>query len=204
MQTQHIDDLRGSFQSIFLKHSIPVENLVTWAEGFRLEDNAMVGDELCIILIGAHHKCFELSALVGKARHRTYHIVGFIVRNFDDGDTIGFDDLLDPRHGESDVLGRGLALCLVSRELLVAKRASFWIEAHGDTVGAKQPRLIEPSGIGIGHLLASQYILQGLGKTIDGRSNLSLAIHKRLVDEPVVCAKYQRVCIQKEQSFHNL
>ena len=204
MQTQHVDDLRGSFQSIFLEHGLPVENLVTWAEGFRLKDNAMVGDELCIILIGAHHKCFELSALVGKARHRAYHIIGFVVRHFDDGDAIGLDDLLDPRHGESDVLGRSFALRLVCRELLMAKRASFWIEAHGDTVGAEQPRLIEPSGIGIGHLLASQHILQGLGKTINSRSYLSLAIHKRLVDEPVVCAKYQRVCIQKEQSFHKL
>ena len=91
----------------------------------------MVGHELPIILVGRHHIDIETLG-GGLPGDGTNHIVGFIMRNFEDRDVISPDNLPDDRDRLADDIRRLLPLSFVLFESLVAERRPWRIEGDGD------------------------------------------------------------------------
>ena len=90
--------------------------------------------KLGIVLIGRNHAHLVALPHCGF-RHRSDDVVGFETRHFQDGNTVGLDEVLDDGYSPFDVLRRGLTLCLVFGEEFVAERMSCGVETDGQEIG---------------------------------------------------------------------
>ncbi len=96
-----------------------------------LEHEHAVGHQLSVVLVGGHH-VGDVTLLLGNVRQCAYHIVGFISRNFDSGDSVGLYDVLYIGNRQGYVLRLLVALRLVLGIGFVAECGAARVEAHRD------------------------------------------------------------------------
>ena len=113
-------------------------------------------------------------------------VVGFETIDLQDGNLHRLEDLLDPGHGKTDILGRCLTLRLVSGEGVVAEGLAM-VEGNTQIV----------------RLFLSQNLVQNIAETQDSRGVLSLGVAAGVVDQGIVRAIYQRVGIDEKEFTHN-
>jgi len=147
----------------------------------------MLRHQLPIVLVGGHHIGVYASS-AGNGGQRSYHIVGFVARYFQDGDAEGCDDFFYNRYREADVLGSFFALCLILFVGFVAESRPGRVESHAN----------------VGRLLAFEYIGQGVDKAKNGRGVHPLRVDAGILDERIIGAIDECVGIEEEEFFHIL
>ena len=95
---------------------------------------------------------------------------------------VGSQNLLDFRNGKANGFGCLLTLGLVGRVGLMPEGTPVWVKSHPD----------------VGGLLLLEHLLQGVHEAQDGRGVLPFGIDAWVLDEGIVSAIDERVCIEKE------
>ena len=180
-QAQHVDDLQGG---------LDVELRLDFLRAHHLEAARVLGavhedvlaHQLAVVLVGRHHVGGD-ALPSGFGGQCAYHVVGLVARHLEDGDAVGTDDVLYNRYGEADGFGRLLALGLVLFVGLVAEGGPGRVEGHAD----------------VGGVLLFEHFFEGIDEAQDGRSVLPLRVDSRVLDERIVGAVDERVCVEQEK-----
>ena len=141
----------------------------------------MFGYQLAVVFVRCHHINFE-TFFFGLLGNRADDIVGFIARNFQYRDIVGFYDIFDERDRLTDIFRRLLPLRLVLFVGFVAESRTFRVEAYRN----------------MGRVFTFQDIFQTVDKTEDGRSVHAFGVDTRVLDKSVVRPINQCICIYEE------
>jgi len=181
-----VDDGERRGQAVFGAHFRRSEHLPRPGSARRpLQQDAFL-DELGVVLVGRNHAHLDVVADEALG-HRSDDVVGLVALQFENGDAIGANDVLDDGHGAGDVFGLRLTLRLVVGVGLVAERGAVHVESHGDKVG----------------LLLAQQFVEGVHKAIDRRSVLMLRIDDGRRNQTIISAIDERVSVEKIEPFHS-
>ena len=110
-QSQHIDDLLGGPDIEFGFYLLDAHDFKS-AAMFGTVHKHVVRYQLAVVFIGGHHIGGDtlLSGFGGKG---TYHIIGFITGDFQDGNAVSADNVFYDRYGKADSFGSFFPLRLI-------------------------------------------------------------------------------------------
>ena len=140
--------------------------------------------QLTEVFVGRHHVGGEI-LLLGHAGQCAYDVVGLEPFHLDQRDVVSFDNLLDDRHRQLDVLGSRGACSLVIFGGLMAERRTLRIEAYRDVRG----------------ILLAQQFLECVHKAENGGCVEPGLRDARHLDQGVICPEYQGIGVEQEQFF---
>ena len=178
-QRQEVDDLSRGVEFVLGAHLVGAHSFVSAAVTWP-EYEHVVAHQLAIVLVGREHIGRDAgSSSLGC--ERTDDIVSLETVHLQHRDVHSLNDALYDRHRSAYVFGCLLALCLVRRECLVAKRLAM-VERHTDMCG----------------LLFGENLVESIDKSHHGRGVHALGIDARIFDERIICTVDERVSVEKK------
>ena len=184
-ERQHIDDLSGVGEFVFLADGLHVQFLQSaFSRGGSTHRDAG-SHQLGIILVGGDHHHLQTGGLSLQCECSD-DVVGFKALHFASDNPISFEYLFDNRHGPLDS-GRGfLTLGFVVGKRLVTEGASRRVEGHCQVIG----------------LFGAEQFLQGIDETKDRGGVFAFGVDARRANQTVICTENECIRIEKHQFLH--
>jgi hypothetical protein len=151
------------FQAILLADLFRPHHLHAIAAARGLVHEYLIGYELAIVLVGRHH-VGGVAVRFGPLGEGANHIIRLKTFQTYHWDAEALDEPFDVGDAGAEVIGHGLAVGLVGRELLLAQGGTGHVERHSDVRG----------------FLFLQKVEQGDGEAEDSRGVQPFGIDHRL------------------------
>ena len=181
-QAQYVNDLLRTVDSPLRTDLGRPEHIEAGTDGLGLKHRDVRRYQLTVVLVGRHHIRLDAGGF-GLCGQRTDDIVGLETCNLEHRYAIGFQDVLDNGHAESDGLWSLFTLRLVRRIVLVAEGTSVGVESHAEVRGT----------------FLCQDLFQRVEESEDSRDVFTTAVETWVFDEPVIGSVDECVSVEQEK-----
>ena len=181
-QRENVDYLFRVVDAVVLADLFAADDFDSFVAAFALfVDIDVRTDQLAIVLVRRDHEHFE-SGFGRFARQRADHVVGFVSGDFDHRDSHRFEELLNVRNRDDDVLRRFAAVGFVVGEQFVPEIAARRIERHAKVV----------------RVFAANDLVDVADEAENSRGVDAVGVPHRTTNECVIESEYQRVSVDQE------